>query len=79
LPTVSQRRRSVVPLLSRSGFILFARLRKDTLMRNLASALAVLAICVAAAPRVTADQPAKGEKIRVLVTVGGHGYEEAPF
>jgi uncharacterized protein len=48
-------------------------------MRNFATALVVLAICCAAAPWATADEPAKGEKIRVLVTVGGHAYEEAPF
>ena len=49
------------------------------LMRHLASVLLMTAVCCAAARPAAADEPAKGEKIRVLVTVGGHGYEEAPF
>jgi uncharacterized protein len=48
-------------------------------MRTATSALLLAAAIVAASQPVMADQPAKGEKIRVLVTVGGHGYEEAPF
>jgi hypothetical protein len=48
-------------------------------MKSLASVLLAVAVCFAAARPVAADEPAKGGKIRVLVTVGGHGYEEAPF
>ena len=48
-------------------------------MRTLASLRLSIAVVFAASQPVPADQPAKGEKIRVLLTVGGHGYEEAPF
>jgi type 1 glutamine amidotransferase len=48
-------------------------------MKTLASLLLSIAVVFAASRPVPADQPAKGEKIRVLLTVGGHGYEEAPF
>ena len=47
-------------------------------MKTLASSLLAIAIWCAAAPS-PAGEPAQGEKIRVLVTVGGHGYEEAQF
>ena len=47
-------------------------------MKTLVSTLAVIAVSLAALP-APASEPAKCEKIRVLVTVGGHGYEEAPF
>jgi uncharacterized protein len=46
-------------------------------MKTLASALLVIAVSCAAAR--AADEPAQGQKISVLVTVGGHGYEEALF
>ena len=48
-------------------------------MRILAGFLLVISTFFAASQPVVADEPAKGEKIRVLLTVGGHGYEEAPF
>jgi len=48
-------------------------------MKSLAGILLAVAVGFAAAWPVAADEPAKGDKIRVLVTVGGHGYEEAPF
>jgi type 1 glutamine amidotransferase len=48
-------------------------------MKTLASFLLSIAVVIAASRPALADQPAKGEKIRVLLTVGGHGYEEAPF
>jgi type 1 glutamine amidotransferase len=49
-------------------------------MKRLISCAIVLALfaAVAARPVRAADPPAPG-KIRVLVTVGGHAYEEAPF
>ena len=47
-------------------------------MKTLASALLVIAVSCAAA-RAAAGEPAQCEKTRVLVTVGGHGYEEALF
>ncbi len=48
-------------------------------MKSLARVLLGMAVGFAAAWPVVADEPAKADKIRVLVTVGGHGYEEAPF
>ena len=49
-------------------------------MKRLISCAIVLTLFAAAAARPVraADPPASG-KTRVLVTVGGHGYEEAPF
>jgi type 1 glutamine amidotransferase len=47
-------------------------------MKTLASVLVAIAVSCAAA-WAAAGEPAPCQKIRVLVTVGGHGYEEAPF
>ncbi len=48
-------------------------------MKKLAGVLFAVVVCFVAARTVAAEGPAKGDKIRVLLTVGGHGYEEAPF
>lgn len=48
-------------------------------MRIVASFLISIAVLCTASRPALAESPAKEKVIRVLLTVGGHGYEEAPF